>query len=92
MNKCYIKGCANSGTEYRDRTCGPLGDFRSYCKDHIRKADLEWAVFDAERELTYAKSLVQKATSDYEKAFNKVLSAQEQLLQAKLSLIDSANQ
>ena len=90
MEQCFVKRCQNIGTEYRDRTITGIGDFRYYCKDHVKEADARAAVADAEMSLSYAKSLVDKAIADYKAASDKVVEAQKRLLAARLAISESA--
>ena len=65
QEQCHTEGCTRTDTEFIDVTCGPLGDYRYYCPDHmngiIEDEERAATIRSLRYELTIAKSEVNRA-------------------------------
>jgi len=61
MSQCDTKGCEKEGVHQRDFTCGPLGDYRCFCDDHIKDVDEQQKRDFILRQVIFQKSVVQNS-------------------------------
>ena len=55
---CSITDCTKDGNHFRDRTTGPLCNYRYYCDDHIAASDMEAVISSKKRTVAYEISAV----------------------------------
>ena len=57
-NECQFHGCHRLGDNYRDYSIGGCGDIRMLCAMHALSEDKKQKKIDADRMVTYQRSLV----------------------------------
>lgn len=88
MSQCDTKGCTNKGVHYRDFTCGPLGDYRYFCDDHIKGVDKQQKRDFILRQVIFQKSVVQNSFKKLEVEVEDLLSKIDDL--QKLNVLNNS--